>query len=51
MVLSYKINLARDGFDMELFAGLDNLTGTFVEPRLGLPGTGRSFKLRLKAVF
>ncbi len=51
MLLSHKINLARSGFDMELFARLDNLTDTFVEPQLGLPSAGRSFKLGLKAVF
>ncbi len=51
MVLSHKIKLAQSGFDMELFARLDNLTDTFVEPQLGLPSAGRSFKLGLKAVF
>ena len=51
IVLSHKIKLAQNGFDMELFARLDNLTDTFVEPQLGLPSEGRSFKLGLKAVF
>lgn len=51
MVLSHKIILARSGFDMELFARLDNLTDTFIEPQLGLSSAGRSFKLGLKAVF
>ena len=51
MALSHKINLAQSGFDMELFARLDNLTDTFVEPQLGLPNAGRSFTLGLNAVF
>jgi len=51
MVLSHKIDMARNGIDMELLARLDTLADTFVEPQLGLPDAGRSFKLGVKAVF
>jgi len=51
MVLSHTVKSAQDGSGVELFAKLDNLTDTFVEPQLGLPAAGRSIILGLKTMF
>lgn len=49
--LRHPFHLARGGPRLELFAALNNLTDTFIEPQLGLPDEGRAFRLGLKTVF
>ncbi len=39
------------GSNVELFAQLENLTDTFVEPQLGLPDPGRTIIIGLRAIF
>lgn len=41
----------QSGSNVEIFAQLDNLTDAFVEPQLGLPDAGRTFKVGLRALF
>ncbi len=47
----HSLSIAPGGSNIELFAQLDNLTDTFLEPQLGLPDPGRTFKLGLRAAF
>ncbi len=42
---------AQNGSNVELFAQVDNLTDEFIEPQLGLPDAGRTWKLGLRALF
>lgn len=47
----HRLSTAPGGSNIELFAQLDNLTNTFLEPQLGLPDPGRTLKLGLRAAF
>lgn len=47
----HRLSTAPGGSNIELFAQLDNLTDTFLEPQLGLPDPGRTFRLGVRAAF
>lgn len=45
------LHAVSSGSNVELFAQLENLTDTFVEPQLGLPDPGRTVIIGLRAIF